>query len=131
MNPGARPLQFTITPACEYPGSPKYTATGALTASGLVGDTLPPVTAPKPVAYIVNCSSRVAGLSLFTYCPLEWKIAAWPLLLTNTAGAYLATVTFSDADSARFAMERTTTGYVPAAVPGGICALIWSGLVSI
>src|ERR1700722_9672265 len=135
MNPGASPLHSTITPACEYPGSPKTTCTGALTASGLVGDTLPavtapPVVAPRPVAYIVNGSSRVAGLCWFTYCPFAWNSASWPVLSTNTAGAYFATVTFSDVDSARFAIERTTNGYVPAAVPGGICALICVGLVS-
>src|SRR5580692_3463822 len=135
MNPGASPLQSTITPACEYPGLPKNTCTAPVTASGLVGDTLPvvtapPVVAPRPVAYIVNGSSRVAGLFLFTYCPFAWNSANCPVLSTNTAGAYFATVTFSDVDAARFAIERTTSGYVPAAVPGGICALICCGLVS-
>src|ERR1700693_3799497 len=47
---------------------------------------------------------------------------------TAAAGAF-DTATWLDADAAWFAMDLTTSGYVPAVVAGGICALICPGLV--
>src|ERR1039458_5259378 len=43
------------------------------------------------------------------------------------AGAYLATVTVALLEASWLAMERTTSGYLPAASVGGNCALIWLG----
>ena len=48
----------------------------------------------------------------------------------NTAGAYLATVTLTDADAACPVSDRTTSGYRPAASVGGSCALICVGEVA-
>ena len=53
--PGSRPLQSTMIPASLISGLPKYSETGAVTASGLAGAgvpavTRPPVVTPRPVA---------------------------------------------------------------------------------
>src|ERR1700722_18188899 len=58
-------------------------------------------------------------------------MAARPVLgSTITAGAYFEIVTVWDADSVLLAIERTTSGYFPAARVGGIWALICPAEVS-
>src|SRR5215831_1553392 len=116
-------------PASLISGLPKYTFTGAVTASGLEGDgipavTFPPVVVPNPVAYIVSFSSRLPGLSLLTRLPSACRISG-PSASTNTAGAYFATVRVAAADAPCPVNDLTTTGYFPAASVGGSWALIW------
>src|ERR1700688_1796656 len=96
-------------------GLPKNTSTPLATARGLDGDgtpaaTGPPVVGPRPRAYIVRGSSRLAGLSLFTKWPSWWNNANWPLVSTRTAGAALETASVWDADGACLAIECTTSG---------------------
>ena len=75
---------------------------------------------------MVSGSSRWPGLYRSSRVPSWWKIAG-PSASTKTAGAYLATVTVALLEAAWLAMERTTSGYLPAASVGGNWALIWPG----
>jgi hypothetical protein len=49
---------------------------------------------------------------------------------TLTAGAYLETVMVCDVEAVLLSMERMTSGYLPAARPGGTWKLIWPAEVS-
>src|ERR1700738_1415693 len=104
-----------MIPACLKLGLPKKTSTAPVTASGLDGDgapavTGPPVVGPRPTAYMVRCSSRLAGLSLFPKLPSACTRAIWPAVGTRTAGAYLETVSCCDTDAACLAIDRTMRG---------------------
>ncbi len=105
-------------------------ASAQIGASGLAGAACPvatdtPGVGPMPIPKIIKRSSRVAGLSGVTMLPSRENGRPCSTLPIRTAGAYLAMATVVAEEALLFVMECTTNGYLPAAIPTGISALIW------